>query len=162
MKEYDVPLRRVGAIALILLVIGSVVRSRPSLTDVSADPSSALIEPAPPAPPHVMSMLRQACFDCHSDETRWPWYSLVPIASQLIDRDVKDGRAQLNWSRWPEYNAFDRADMLDKVCQLATTHTMPPLRYRMLHSNARLSATDLIDLCDWTRLEADRLVQERR
>jgi hypothetical protein len=107
-------------------------------------------------------MLRQACFDCHSDETRWPWYSLVPIASQLIERDVKNGRAQLNWSHWAEYNAFDRADMLDKVCQLAATHVMPPRQYRMFHSDARLSDTELNDLCDWTRLEANRLVQERR
>ena len=155
-------LRRLGVIALILLVIGSVVRSRPNLMDVSADPSSALNGPMLPVPPRVMSTLRQACFDCHSDETRWPWYSLIPIASQLIEHDVTGGRAELNWSHWLEYNAFDRADMLDKVCQLAANHTMPPRQYRMFHSAARLSATDVSDLCDWTRLEGDRLVQDQR
>jgi hypothetical protein len=158
-KEQQVPLRRVGVIALILVVIGSVVRSRPNLPDINADTSIAL-DGSTSVPPHVLSTLRRACFDCHSDETRWPWYSLIPIASNLIERDVKDGRAQLNWSHWPEYNEFDRADMLDKVCQLASTHQMPPWRYRIAHSDAHLSATDLTGLCDWTRLEAARLVQE--
>src|SRR5512147_1206625 len=52
-----------------------------------------------PVPMHVMSTLRRACFDCHSNETRWPWYSSLPIASWLIARDVRSGRSQVNFSR---------------------------------------------------------------
>ena len=147
--------------ALVVLAIGSAAISRPHQPVDGADPSTSLNVQTPvPAP--VMSSLRHACFDCHSDETRWPWYAALPIASHLIERDVTEGRGQLNLSRWTQYNAFDRADMLDKVCQLAANHTMPPRQYRMFHSAARLSATDVSDLCDWTRLEGDRLVQDQR
>jgi len=109
-----------------------------------------------------MSTLRRACFDCHSDETRWPWYATLPLASHLIERDVTEARAQLNLSRWMQYNPFDRADLLDKMCQRASIGTMPPWQYRMMHSEARLSVTDVVTLCAWSQDEATRLVQGER
>ncbi len=109
-----------------------------------------------------MSTLRRACFDCHSDETRWPWYATLPFASRLIERDVKDGRGQLNLSRWMQYNAFDRADLLDKMCQLASSGRMPPWQYRLMHPEARMSAAEVVTFCAWSQYEANRLVQEER
>ena len=106
-----------------------------------------------------MKTLRRACFDCHSNETRWPWYSRLPIASWLIERDVKTGRSQLNFSRWAEYNRFARAELLDKVCERVTAGEMPLRQYLMLHGDARLSKTDVDGLCEWSRSEATRLVQ---
>jgi len=111
-----------------------------------------------PVPVHVMSTLRRACFDCHSNETRWPWYSSLPIASWLIARDVKSGRGQFNFSRWTEYNPFGPASMLVGICEMATGRTMPLPRYRLLHPEARLSDPDVTELCAWTRLEASHLV----
>jgi hypothetical protein len=144
--------------ALVILVIGSVASSRSYEPDTQGDPAAVLnVRTHVPAP--VMSTMRRACFDCHSLETRWPWYSAIPVVSWLIQRDVTGGRGQVNFSRWAEYNRFDRADMLDNACDLAAKRSMPPLRYRMLHSDARLSATDIAALCAWTRDEATRLVQ---
>jgi hypothetical protein len=112
-----------------------------------------------PVPTPVMATLHRACFDCHSDETRWPWYARLPVVSHLIVRDVTEGRGQLNWSHWAEYNPFDRAAMLDKVCEVASTRKMPPWQYRALHSDARLSRDDISALCAWAEQEAFRLVQ---
>jgi len=111
------------------------------------------------APAHVMSVLRRACYDCHSYETRWPWYAQIPIASHLIESDVRDARGQLNWSQWPMYNAFDQADLLDKTCELASAGKMPPRRYRIVHPDARLTASEIAALCEWTQHEAARLTQ---
>jgi hypothetical protein len=143
--------------ALAILAIGSVAWSPSRDPGPPADPAFGLSMKTP-VPTHVMSTFRQACFDCHSNETRWPWYSSLPIASWLIARDVKSGRGQINFSRWTEYNPFDRASMLVKVCEMATARRMPPLRYRMLHSEARLPDTDVTQLCAWTQIEATRLV----
>ena len=144
--------------ALVMLALGSAARGRPHAAVVDADPASSLNVGAPmPAP--VMSTLRRACFDCHSDETHWPWYAVLPIASHLIERDVTEGRGQLNLSRWMQYNPYDRADLLDKICQRVSNGTMPPWQYRMMHSRARLSAPDVSELCDWSQHEAERLVQ---
>lgn len=144
--------------ALAILAIGSAAWSPSREPEIPADPAAGL-SVRTPVPGHVMSVLRRACFDCHSNETRWPWYSSLPIASWLIGRDVKAGRGQINFSRWTEYNPFDRAGMLDKVCEMATARRMPPRPYRMLHPEARLSDSDVTDLCAWTQLEATRLVE---
>lgn len=113
-----------------------------------------------PVPASVMSTLQRGCLDCHSEATRWPWYATVPIVSHLITRDVTEGRRQLNLSRWTQYNAFTRADLLDHMCDMATRGAMPPFPYRVMHRDARLSAGDVGALCSWTRDEAARLVQE--
>ena len=150
-------LRRVMLAALVMVAIASAARSRPTLPVAGADPSLNLH-----APPPVMSTLRRACVDCHSDETHWPWYATLPIASHLIERDVAEARGQLNLSRWAQYNPFDRADLLDKMCQLASTGQMPPWPYRLMHAGARLSASDVAALCAWSQDEATHLIQENR
>ena len=151
-------LRRVMLAVLVMTAIASAARSRPNLP-VSGAPPSASLNVRTHVPTPVMSTLRRACFDCHSDETHRPWYATLPIASHLIERDVAEAREQLNLSRWTQYNPFDRADMLDKMCQLASSAKMPPKRYRLMHPAARLSATDLATLCTWTQDEAMRLVR---
>jgi hypothetical protein len=143
---------------LLMLAIESAARSHFRLAGLHADPAAGVdADRLVPAP--VMSTLRRACFDCHSDETRWPWYSTIPVASWLIDRDVRQGRSQLNFSRWQLYNKFDRADLLDKACEKATSRDMPLWQYRILHRGARLSDADVAALCAWSEHEAARLVE---
>lgn len=128
----------------------------PARVNPAADPGLRL-EAHGRVPPSVAGLLRRACYDCHSDETRWPWYSRVAPVSWLVVRDVARGRGQVNFSRWGEYNAFDRADMLDEACELASKREMPIKPYRLLHPEARLSDADVADLCAWTSAEASRL-----
>ena len=144
-----------------MVAIGSAARLRPEQAVAGLDPSVSLnMQSAVPAP--VMSTLRRACFDCHSEATDRPWYAALPIASHLIERDVTEGRGQLNMSRWTQYNEFDRADLLDKMCQRASNGRMPPWQYRLMHPGARLSEEDVGALCTWTRDEAARLVEGER
>jgi Haem-binding domain len=152
-------LRRIMVAALVLVAIGSAARALPRPHGgAGADPST-VFNLRPAAPDLVLSTLRRACFDCHSEATHRPWYATLPIASHLIERDVTEGRGQLNLSRWTEYNPFDRADMLDKMCELASSRKMPPWQYRLMHPGARLSATDVSALCAWTQDEAERLMK---
>jgi len=153
----DVRRDRLILIGLLILLIASAARSYSRLPELPANPADGVdantLVPAP-----VMSTLRGACFDCHSNETRWPWYSALPVASWLIEHDVREGRGQLNFSRWTRYNKFERADLLDKACEKATKRDMPLWQYRILHREARLSEADIAVLCAWTRHEATRLV----
>lgn len=142
---------------LLMLVIASLARSHSHPAGLRADPAFG-VEASGHVPAPVMSTLHHACFDCHSEETRWPWYSSVPVASWLIERDVTEGRGQLNFSRWTQYNNFDRADLLDKACELATKREMPLWQYRLAHGEARLNETEVTALCAWTQREAKRLV----
>jgi len=66
----------------------------------------------------------------------------------------------MNFSRWEKYNAYDRADMLDKACHQVTNHTMPLWQYQLLHAPAHLSDRDTAAICGWAKDESARLVQE--
>lgn len=127
-------------------------------------PASGRVDPSlaigvkTPVPAPVADVLRRSCFDCHSEETRWPWYAQLPPGSWIVGRDVVAGRKQLNFSRWTEYNPYDRADLLDKMCDLTTKHRMPLWQYRLVHRDARLADADVKALCAWADAEATRLV----
>jgi hypothetical protein len=148
-----------SGVTALVVALGIAVWVRPALPAAAADPSLAL-RARTAVPEHVMAVLRESCFDCHSAETRWPWYARLPVAAHLIVRDVREGRAQLDWSQWQAYNRFDRAELLDKACELATRRVMPPWQYRLLHPAARLSPQDLAELCGWSRDESTRLTRE--
>ncbi len=146
---------------LILTIELAAARSRSIPQTVASDPAAA-IDRTTDVPAAVLSTLHRACFDCHSNDTRWPWYASVPVAAWLVGRDVRDGRGQLNFSRWTEYNAFDRADLLDKACEFAAKRVMPPWQYRVVHNEARLDAADVAALCGWSRQESARLTGDTR
>ena len=146
--------------ALVLAAVGSAAGTLPQ-GRAGAD-SWTVFNLRPAVPDPVLSTLRRACFDCHSEATRWPWYATLPLASRVIESDVTEARGQLNLSRWTDYNQFDRADLLDRMCELASRSKMPPWQYRLMHPGARLSATEVSALCAWTQKEAARLTQEEQ
>jgi hypothetical protein len=149
---------RVVLAGLLMWTIASAARSYSRTPERSGTPAGAIFDTDATVPAPVRSALRGACFDCHSNETRWPWYSSVPLVSWLIEHDVSEGRAQLNFSTWQEYSTFERADLLDKVCEKATKREMPLWQYRLLHRESRLNTPDVVALCTWSRREAARLV----
>jgi len=88
--------------------------------------------------PATRALAKQACFDCHSNETEWPAYASIAPVSWLVQHDVDEGRAALNFSEWtrPQKEAKAAADEVRKG-------EMPPVAYKLIHAHARLSAADL-------------------
>jgi Haem-binding domain len=103
------------------------------------------------APAPVMATFRRACYDCHSHETRWPWYAYVAPVSWLVARDVHDGRRHLDLSAWSEYPPGDRQKKLAAIADEVEKRDMPLWFYTPLHREARLSTADLSTLVDWAR-----------
>ena len=101
------------------------------------------------APPEVESILRRACYDCHSNETVWPGYSRVAPASWLVAHDVHDGRNELNFSIWNRYDTVMRRKKLDRARDEVKSGDMPPAYYVWMHPNARLSDADKALLERW-------------
>ena len=101
------------------------------------------------APPEVTVILRRACFDCHSNETRWPWYGYVAPVSWLLVHDVDEGRAELNFSEWGGLEQERRERKLRKVVEEIEEAAMPPENYLRLHDDARLSAEELEIIRKW-------------
>ncbi len=89
--------------------------------------------------PATTSTIEHACGDCHSNNTRWPSYSLVAPVSWLIRQDVSQGRKFLNFSLFSEYPATGQSQLLALAADQVRNGEMPPRRYLLLHSDARLS-----------------------
>jgi hypothetical protein len=90
--------------------------------------------------PETRALVEGACFDCHSHETRWPWYSHIAPFSWLIQRDVMEGRAELNFS------TSDDESELDDLAESIRDGRMPPDRYRLLYPTARLTEAEKDEL----------------
>ena len=103
------------------------------------DNPPVLAEPAWDSP-ETRELAVRACFDCHSNETSWAWYSNIAPISWLGQRDVNEGRAELNWSEWgPESEG-------DESAETVLEGSMPPRKYTLLHPEARLTDQEIASL----------------
>lgn len=103
------------------------------------------------APAAVKTVLRRSCWDCHSNEVVWPWYSGVAPFSWLTHRDVSEGRRHLNFSTWGELDPQRRAKKQHEIAEEVGDGGMPLWFYLPLHAEARLSATDKTLLVEWAK-----------
>ena len=103
------------------------------------------------APAEVHSILQRACYDCHSNETVWPWYSRIAPPSWLIAQDVREGRAALNFSSWNRLSAKEQSEAALATYEEVVEGEMPPSLYLSPHPEARLSQEDRAILQEWAR-----------
>jgi hypothetical protein len=101
------------------------------------------------APPEVKAVLRRACYDCHSNETVWPWYSYVNPMGWLVGGHVPEGRAHLNFSEWETLETQKRYHMKQEILEVLEDGSMPLPSYLLLHGDAELSAEDKAVLRRW-------------
>ena len=87
--------------------------------------------------PQTRELAQRACFDCHSNETVWPWYSNIAPASWLVQKDVDKARRYLNFSEWT-----GRIREADEIAEVVAEREMPPSQYLLMHSQARLSPSE--------------------
>jgi hypothetical protein len=97
--------------------------------------------------PQMVSIVNRACRDCHSNATVWPWYSRIAPASWLVVSDVKEGREHLNFSEWGRLDKEKAKMKLLQICDEVREGGMPLWQYRIIHSQARLSQSDIDILC---------------
>jgi hypothetical protein len=108
-------------------------------------------------PPRVAVLLRAACYDCHSYETKWPWYSRIAPVSWLVADDVNGGRHHLNLSDWPAGRPDWQVRRLENMSDEVGSDDMPPKKYTFIHADARLTDAERKELTDWLDAEAKRL-----
>lgn len=117
-----------------VVVIGAVIQFVPYGRDHTNPP--VVEEPAWDSA-QTRDLAVAACFDCHSNETEWPWYSNIAPISWLLQRDVDEGREELNFSEWHTEQEGDEA------AETVRDGSMPPWQYPLTHPEARLSDADL-------------------
>ena len=109
--------------------------------------------------PQVSAILDRSCQDCHSNSTRWPWYSNVVPASWFLVDHVNEGREHLNFSEWGKLDKRRADKRLEEMCEQVSEREMPIDSYTWIHRSAKLSDADRKTLCDWTKSERARLAK---
>jgi hypothetical protein len=108
--------------------------------------------PAPlEGPAEVVEVLRAACYDCHSNETVWPWYSRVAPLSWQVAHHVEEGREELNFSEWGRYDARTRREFAEEMLEEIEEGEMPLWDYELAHPEARLDEAQVAVLRAWAR-----------
>ncbi len=92
--------------------------------------------------PVTRSLAKRACFDCHSNETVWPWYSSIAPVSWLVYQDVSEGRSHMNFSQW----SSGRTQEPGEIAEVIQSGEMPPFQYLIMHPDASLSAAEKNEL----------------
>jgi hypothetical protein len=108
-------------------------------------------------PPAVEAILRVACYDCHSNETRWPWYSHVAPMSWMVNNHVTEGRLAMDFSIWASYKPDKQADYLRDIKDAVTNGWMPLSSYLLIHRDAVLTPDQVKIVADWAGATADKL-----
>jgi hypothetical protein len=145
-----------------LIVIGgacAIQLARPARTNPPTDPARTLMA-VTHAPADVNTVLERGCGDCHSHDTRWPWYSNVAPVSWFVINDVKSGRRHFNYSDWAQYDRDKIPQLLKDICEQTRKGEMPLSSYLWMHPHSRLSDRDVSLLCDWSDAERRSLRQK--
>lgn len=122
-----------------------------------SDRAGAPLFPGSDVAPAVISAFSHACINCHSEKTRWSWYSQIAPASWLVERDVKRARERMNVSYWDAIETVDKRLLLTAIATVIEKHQMPPRRYTILHPEEKLFPDEAVEIIEWTRRERRRL-----
>lgn len=138
---------------LALLAVFVVIQFyRPAKANPPVNPAHVLRAPA-----DVQSIFDRACSDCHSNQTKWPWYSnIAPVSWFTIDH-VNEGRHELSLSEFGTYSQKKAVHKLEELCEMVEKGEMPLREYVWLHPSAKLSDADKQRLCEWANAERVRL-----
>ena len=140
---------RLAHTAGVCVLVGLAIQvMRPARTNPTTDPAGTIAAHVA-MPSAVQATLARSCFDCHSNETRWPWYSGVAPISWFVIGHVNDGRRALNFSDWNAHGRRATGPPFDRICREIQSGGMPLSSYLLLHRDARLTPSDISLLCAW-------------
>lgn len=111
-------------------------------------------------PEKLATQIRNSCYDCHSNETKYPWYSTIQPFGWFLKNHIDDGRKHLNFSQFSIYEPKRQAHKLDEAAEEVEKSEMPMESYLLIHDEARYSAQETSDLVAYFRkLKEDTMVQ---
>ncbi len=147
-------MKRSGGVALLAAVI--MQWTNPPHRNPPVQPGCDLLASnAPPAA--VATLLKNACYNCHSDETVWPWYSSIAPVSWAVVGHVNDAREAMNFSHWPHDDPARARKRWRRIGEAVESGEMPLRSYTWIHPEARLTPPQRRQLAQWAKDASSRL-----
>ena len=142
-------LKTILVVLLVALIGMQFVRPEKNLADQVAD-TDIIVSEAPGE--QIALTLKNACYDCHSNNTKYPWYAEVAPISYWIADHVEDGKKHLDFSQWMSYSPKKKAHKMEELIEMVEEHEMPLESYTLLHGEARLSEEEIGALTEWAQM----------
>ncbi len=102
-----------------------------------------------PVPDSVQAILKVACYDCHSNNTRYPWYAEIQPVAWWLNNHIKDGKRGLNFSEFTSYRIKKQFHRLDDINKLVKKNEMPLSSYTLIHTDAKLTEGQKLAIAAW-------------
>lgn len=151
---------RILRVVGILLVIGFVVLQFFQPGKNSEPPSGDDLFAAQQVPDDVQQILKNSCYDCHSNQTRYLWYHRISPVSWMVNHHIEEGKHELNLSEWGKLDLYDQITNLEEMAKEAKRKTMPLKSYLIMHPGAKLSAQQIETLEKWSSDLGEKLLKE--
>lgn len=110
-------------------------------------------------PETVAAILKESCYDCHSNNTRYPWYDRISPVSWMVNQHIREGKDELNFSEWGKLDIYKKITMLEKISQESSRKTMPLKSYLIMHPKARLSDEQIKTIEKWAEKLGEGLLE---
>lgn len=142
--------RKIVSISLGIIVLAMVIMQffNPD-TNNPAEQADKTLAANIDVPKDVLDVLKTSCFDCHSHQTKWPWYASIAPASFIVHDHVEDGRKHLNFSTWADYDLEKQLHKLEEIEEEVKEGEMPLKGYTIMHSGTSLSDKQKDVLFKW-------------
>jgi hypothetical protein len=148
---------KIAAIVVFVAFVG-IQFIRPDFTNPPVNAPDTLYSVAAP-PDDVRKIFDRSCADCHSNETKYPWYAKIQPSAWFLKDHIDEGRRELNISVWKTYEPRRQRKKLTEICEQIEAAEMPLPSYLWIHWDAKLSPEEIKTLCDWTRTESAKIVE---
>lgn len=145
---YIFEMKKSRVLLLIVVVLLGIQAIRPNRTVPEVDPSKDFVA-IYPGEPEIEQMFKDACYDCHSYETKYPWYSEIAPLSWILQDHVNHGRGHLNFNEWGNRGKAKRSHALEEMVEETMDGEMPLKPYANMHPEAQLTAEQRKQLASW-------------
>ena len=144
MKKIIKKILFIGLIIFLLMQLYQPARNESFEQDITANFTKVYN-----VPKNVEAIVRTSCYDCHSNNTNYPWYSNVQPVGFFMEHHIKEAKEDLNFSEWGNYSKRKQENKLDRIVKQIKSDEMPLASYTLIHKNARLTTVQKEEIMDW-------------
>ncbi len=145
--------KKIGWGLLLIFIIAQFFGPEKNDGDISSV-STFIAETNPPE--QVRKILKESCYDCHSDKTRYPWYNKITPVNYWLSDHIKHGKKHLNFSKWNAYSVKRKEHKMDELHEMVEQKEMPLDSYTWTHSEANLTQEQIDAIVTWgKKVQAD-------
>ena len=151
---------RIKKILLVILIIIITIQFIQPAGNKSVEVLPTDISRIYTVPGNVQAILKRSCYDCHSNNTIYPWYSRIQPAGWWLASHIKRGKEELNFSEFGSYSSRRRRSKLFSIYKSVEDGTMPLPSYILMHTNSKLSKADRTVIINWASKTKDSVSLE--